>query len=514
MDGKGKKRSQQKEEIDSAKKKRDEVEANDEDLDKEEVEFEDPYGDEFDSEDEEIAEEEANEGDDDNEEMDVEEDEEANEGDDDNEEMDVEEDEAAMEKKYGSDWRAVVRKSDLEPGQTMEYDSSAYIMFHSMTVEWPCLSFDVIPDRNGAQRTRFPLSAYFVAGTQAETEADNKLLLLKMSQLHKTKQDDQSDEEDDSDEEGDDDPELEMRSINHPGAVNRVRCMPQEPHVVATWSDRGSVYLWDINKHVKALDAPPSQKLKTPAPILKHAHHAVEGYALDWSPLKKGRLISGDCSNKIYLTDAVDENASAFQSNSQAFTGHKDSVEDLQWSPVEESVFASCSVDKTVKIWDIREKKHTAAKSWKAGDSDINVISWGRKVVYLLVSGCDDGSFRIWDLRSLKGSNNDCMSVAHFKWHTAPITSVSWDPNDESVIAVASEDDQLTLWDLSTERDEEESQQTELADIPPQLLFIHQNQSDIKEVRFHPQLPGVITSTALEGFDIFKPNVTEEVGDK
>jgi len=203
---------------------------------------------------------------------------------------------------------------------------------------------------------------------------------------------------------------------------------------------------------------------------------------------------------------------SNFEQVSTPFTGHKDSVEDLQWSPVEESVFASCSVDKTVKIWDVREKSNfTAAKSWEAGASDINVISWSKKVVYLLVSGCDDGSFRIWDLRSFKGSGNNCASVAHFKWHKKAITSVSWDPNDESVLAVSSEDDQLTVWDLSTERDEEESKQKELADIPPQLLFIHQNQTDIKELRFHSQLPGVIFSTASEGFDIFKPNVTEEV---
>jgi ribosome assembly protein RRB1 len=77
----------------------------------------------------------------------------------------------------------------LGKDEVLEPDESVYVMRHTLNTNWPCLSFDVLRDDRGDQRQRFPATAYIVAGTQADVAKNNKLTVLKMTQLHKTQKD-------------------------------------------------------------------------------------------------------------------------------------------------------------------------------------------------------------------------------------------------------------------------------------------------------------------------------------
>lgn len=132
-------------------------------------------------------------------------------------------------------------------------------------------------------------------------------------------------------------------------------------------------------------------------------------------------------------------------------------------------------------------------------------------VDYLLASGSESGDFSIWDLRSWSSSTVESppLSAASFKWHNAAITSLDWHPKESSVLAVSGADDQVTIWDLALERDAEEEAtltglQGELSDVPPQLLFVHQGQKSVKEIKWHTQIPGVLITTAFDGFNVIK----------
>ena len=114
----------------------------------------------------------------------------------------------------------------------------------STTVEWPCLSVDLLRDSLGEFRSKYPHTMYVAAGTQADRANKNKVhclcfsrftsllrlqrrhlrtslhyfqsqvSLLKLSDLSRTRVSENSDSESEDDEdETDDDPIIEVRFL-------------------------------------------------------------------------------------------------------------------------------------------------------------------------------------------------------------------------------------------------------------------------------------------------------------
>lgn len=61
----------------------------------------------------------------------------------------------------------------------------------------------------------------------------------------------------------------------------------------------------------------------------------------------------------------------------------------------------------------------------------------------MVASGADDGTLRIWDLRSFSHDGQ----VSHFAFHKEAITSVEWCPYEGSMLASAGADNQLAVRD-------------------------------------------------------------------
>lgn len=86
-------------------------------------------------------------------------------------------------------------------------------------------------------------------------------------------------------------------------------------------------------------------------PMQTHSH-AAEGFALGWSPHSVGYFASGDCRGGLHVWTPKEGGSWTV---SGAYGGHDGSVEDIQWSPAEATVFATACVDK------VRFTSHTIA---------------------------------------------------------------------------------------------------------------------------------------------------------
>lgn len=452
-------------------------------------------------------------------------------------------------------------KHSLSKDETLVCDESAYDVFYKCNVEWPALSFDYICTRqdgefdnsNVSPINTYPLSVTLVLGTQADKDSNNKLVFIRMTNLHRNSSsksnqpgsikpekdsDDDTEDESDPDEEEDEEDDcneedpslhqladrnaiLQSAEVKVDSTVNRVRVMPQRPGIVAYWTESGRVSLVDAFSALNTLHLDSRSRMQSPTtpspssirPFFTIKLHGQEGFALNWSRVTPGRLLSGAMNGSIFLSQSASEHGSSWVTNPDRFRGHRSAVEDLQWSPNERDVFASCASDKSIRVWDVREYRKPALGVGKAHDGDVNVISWNHRETHLLGSGGDDGIIKVWDLRSLKNDpvNDGVRPAAEFAMHQQPITAVQWHPVEASMLCASSEDGSVSVWDLAVERDAEEEVREGIVvdgaeEYPPQMLFIHMGQHNVKDAQWHPACQSLIVSTAEDGLNVFQPS--------
>ena len=142
----------------------------------------------------------------------------------------------------GDDSEVYLPSKPMDKDQVLMPDLSTYDMLHTMSVQWPFLSFDIIKDQLGDERrnvttpssiisdTKYPQTMYLVGGTQADQPQNNEIQIMKLSQLNKTRKSRYAEQDEDSDSDSDDDnvdedPVLEHRAIPTNGGTFPRRCV-------------------------------------------------------------------------------------------------------------------------------------------------------------------------------------------------------------------------------------------------------------------------------------------------
>lgn len=97
------------------------------------------------------------------------------------------------------------------------------------------------------------MEAFVVAGSQASKKSENRIYVMKWSDMRKTVDEDElasdSEEEDNKNKE----PIIRFEAIPHRGGINRIRSLHGSP-IVATWNEDGEVGIYNVASAVNALD--------------------------------------------------------------------------------------------------------------------------------------------------------------------------------------------------------------------------------------------------------------------
>lgn len=114
----------------------------------------------------------------------------------------------------------------------------------------------------------------------------------------------------------------------------------------------------------------------------------------------------------------------------------------VSYSPKLSTVFASASSDSSVKLWD--ERCNTCSSSFFGNCGEILSIDWNKYEHNVLISGSVDKTLKVWDLRNPSIPRNSIIA------HDFAIRRVKCSPHSSNLVATASYDTTMKLFDIST----------------------------------------------------------------
>ncbi|ODM95916.1 Coatomer subunit beta' [Orchesella cincta] len=127
----------------------------------------------------------------------------------------------------------------------------------------------------------------------------------------------------------------------------------------------------------------------------------------------------------------------------QVFEGHTHYVMQIVINPKDNNTFASASLDRTVKVWQLGSA--TPNFTLEGHEKGVNCVDYyyGGEKPYLL-SGADDRLVKIWDYQ-----NKTCVQT--LEGHASNVSAVAFHP-ELPVILTGSEDGTVRLWHANTYR--------------------------------------------------------------
>lgn len=301
-----------------------------------------------------------------------------------------------------------------------------------------------------------------------------------------------------------------LKTLVHPGEVNKLLDIPQHPNVVVTHSDTADVFVWNFDAQPDRGAALTARAYDSRNPSIADAilkgHEANAEFALGTctaAPL----VASGGKDTCVLVWNLEDASTSLTAKSSPGkspeitpravLRGHNKTVEDVAFCPGSKDELMSVADDYSILFWDLRAGLAPVGRVPRAhGERDVHCCDWSAHRPVQVVTGAQDGGVRVWDKRNLGGAQ---IVLNH---HSDAVMNVEWSPHRAGLFATGADDGLVCLWDLdarSVDGDGPGAAKKMKVAASQQLLFQHSgHQSPVVDFCWNPLDPWTLMSASVD----------------
>ncbi|KAJ3321463.1 U3 small nucleolar RNA-associated protein 13 [Boothiomyces sp. JEL0866] len=218
--------------------------------------------------------------------------------------------------------------------------------------------------------------------------------------------------------------------VGHTGPVTALAMSKLSNKFLITASEDRTVKFWPLNN-----TSDPKAKFTFQA-------HDKDIQSIDVAP-----------NDSVFVSAGLDKLAKANGSLLGVFKGHKRGIWNVKFSPVDQ-VIATCSTDKTLKVWNIRD--YSCIRTFEGHLNTVLNFSFVSTGLQLLSTG-SDGLMKLWNVK-----DGECVGT--FDNHEDRIWAVAVNKG-ESLVFTGSSDSTISIWRDTTVEEQEEKNKDEDARI-------------------------------------------------
>ncbi|OCK85015.1 WD40 repeat-like protein, partial [Lepidopterella palustris CBS 459.81] len=166
--------------------------------------------------------------------------------------------------------------------------------------------------------------------------------------------------------------------------------------------------------------------------------------------LKTIRINDAKCAEDINLRAAIINYAAHNTAGPGTSARHRETLEihDVKWSHGQfDTHIATAATNGKVILYDLNRAGMELARLHEH-HRQVHKVAFNPHQGYLLLSGSQDGTVRLWDLRDMRKDAMTCLSRERFSGQNEPIRDVQWSPTDGVEFAFGTDNGTIQRWDF------------------------------------------------------------------